>query len=223
MFSLDGALASGSVVALPLAFVAGLVMGLNPCCLALYPAAAATCCSTACDAPPRRTLTHAIAFVLGTATATTALGIVAALAGHTLEGLGGWIRYVVAFVPIVMGLHMLGWIRLPMPRAMAARQRERSIVRAYVSGLLLSLVIGPCGTPALAAILSYAALRGSLVFAALLLFFYGIGNGLPLVVAGAASGRASAWLARLGWGTWVERATGVAMVAVGFAFIWFAR
>lgn len=39
------ALAAGNMVALPLALLGGLVAGMNPCCLALYPAAAVACCS----------------------------------------------------------------------------------------------------------------------------------------------------------------------------------
>ena len=209
------ALSSGSVVALPLAFVAGLAMGLNPCCLALYPAAAATCCAGACDTEkPRPRGGNAIAFVLGTATATTVLGVLAGVAGRTLEGIGGWTRVVVALVPIVMGLHLLGWVRVPMPRGMSAF-RARGLFGAYASGLLLSLVIGPCGTPALAAILSYAAFRGSIVFAAVLLFLYGLGNGVPLVIAGTASDRVTAWLAKVGWRARMERSAGVLMIGVG--------
>lgn len=215
-------LSSGSVVALPLAFVGGLAMGLNPCCLALYPAAAATCCAGACEADSARpAVSNAIAFVLGTATATTILGVVAALAGSTLEGFGGWVRYFIALVPIVMGLHLLGWVRLPMPRG-AIGLRGRGFFGAYASGLLLSLVIGPCGTPALAAILSYATFQGSVAFAALLLFLYGLGNGVPLVIAGTTSGGITTWLSKLGWRAWTERVAGVLMLAVGGFLLWTA-
>lgn len=216
------ALSSGSLVALPLAFAGGLAMGLNPCCLALYPAAAATCCAGACDAGrPRPAASNAIAFVLGTATATTILGVAAAVAGSTLEGFGGWVRYAIALVPVLTGLHLLGWVRLPMPRG-AIALRGRGVHGAYASGLLLSLVIGPCGTPALAAILSYAAFRGSVAFAAALLFLYGLGNGVPLVIAGTASGRLTSWLSKNGWRAWMERVAGLLMLAVGGFLMWTA-
>ncbi|WP_437723541.1 cytochrome c biogenesis CcdA family protein [Sorangium sp. So ce861] len=220
---LAGALSSGSLLALPIAFVGGLVVGLNPCCLALFPAAAATCCAGACDGEkPRTSGSNALAFVLGTATATTILGVIAAVAGRTLEGFGGWVRYAVALVPVVMGIHLLGWVRLPMPRAVSGF-RGRGVHGAYASGLLLSLVIGPCGTPALAAILSYAAFRGSVPFAALLLFLYGLGSSIPLMLAGTASGRFTAWMSKLGWGSWMERSAGVILVAVGVGLLWTAR
>ncbi len=209
------ALESGSPVALPVALLGGLVMGLNPCCLALYPAAAATCCAGACDASqPRMPVSRASLFVLGTATATTILGVVAAVAGHVMGGLGPWTRYLVAVVPLLMGAHLVGLLRLPMPKAIGGAAR-RGLLGAFVGGFLLSLVISPCGTPALAAILSYAAYRGSVTYGGLLLFAYGIGNGLPLLAVGASAGGLLQRLGRPSWRVWVDRASGALLVGLG--------
>ncbi|WP_290997284.1 cytochrome c biogenesis protein CcdA [Hyphomicrobium sp.] len=41
---------------------------------------------------------------------------------------------------------------------------------AFGTGFLLSPVLGPCGTPILAAVLSYAAYQGQMLYGALLLF-----------------------------------------------------
>lgn len=189
-------------------------MGLNPCCIALYPAAAASCCAVSTAEPQKPALSRALLFVLGTAIAMTTLGIVAAVAGDSMSGLGGWAAYAMAAVPIVMGLQLLGVIRLPMPKGVRS-WGGRGLAGAFFSGLVFSLIISPCGTPALAAILSVAAFKGSVVFGALLLFAYGVGNGLPLLVVGTAAGEATKRLQRLGWAQWINRAAGVAMVALG--------
>ena len=216
------ALSSGSPVALPVALLGGLAMGMNPCCLALYPAAAATCCAAPSDDPqPRTPLGRAFLFALGTATATTVLGVVAALAGQVMSGFGGWVRYLVALVPLVMGAHVLGVIRLPMPTTMIAPKR-RGLLGAFLGGLLLSLVIGPCGTPALAAILSYAAYKGSIVYGGLLLFAYGFGNGIPLLVVGVTAGGMAAQLRNAAWLRWVERASGAVLMGLGVYLLWSA-
>lgn len=217
-------LSSGGVVAFPVAFVAGVLMGLNPCCIAMYPAAAATCAAGSCStkAETKPVIENALLFVLGNALAITCLGMIAAVAGRTLGGIGGWVTYVVAGIPIVMGLHLLGWVRLPMPKALG-RPSIRGRFGAFLGGLFLSLVIGPCGTPALAAILSYAAVKGSVVFAAGLLFFYGLGNGLPLLVIGTTAGGITKRLERLGWARWAERGAGVTMLLLGFSLLWTAR
>lgn len=219
---LHQALESGSAAALPLSLIGGLVMGLNPCCLALYPAAAAACCSGACEMPTQKTpFSRAALFVLGTASATTILGVVAALAGQMMSGFGGWVRYVVALVPLAMGAHVLGLIRLPLPKPMAKPER-RGALGAFATGFLLSLVLTPCGTPALAAILSYAAYEGSVVYGALLLFVYGLGNGLPLLLVGVTAGGFAARLRNAVWLRWIERGSGGVLMAMGVYLLWTA-
>ncbi|HEY0712487.1 MAG TPA: cytochrome c biogenesis protein CcdA [Polyangia bacterium] len=225
MIDWTASLASGGgFVALPLAFAGGIVMGLNPCCLALYPAAAVTCCAGSCASPKTTrpmVLRSAALFVLGNALAITGLGIAAAVAGRVLGGLAGWITYVVAAIPLAMGLHLLGWLRLPMP-VRSQGWSAGAPVGAFAGGLLLSLVIGPCGTPVVAAILAYAAAKGSVAFAAALLFMYGLGNGLPLLVVGAAAGGVTKRLEEIGRGRFVERFAGVAMVGLGLFLLWTA-
>lgn len=206
-------LAAGGAIAVPLAFVGGVVMGLNPCCLVLYPAAAASCCAGVCHEPRRPALSHALLFVLGTATAMTILGMSAAFAGQTMGAFGGWVPFVVAVVPTIMGIALLGGFRIRTPIATGWTQQGRA--GAFLTGLLLSLVISPCGTPALAVILSFAAYKGSPAFGALLLFAYGIGNGLPLLIVGTAAGEATKRLQRLGWTQWVNRGAGVGMLGLG--------
>lgn len=61
---LAASLSIGSVLTLPLALIGGLVTGLNPCCLALYPAAAATCCAVRGDGM-RTALGASLAFIAG--------------------------------------------------------------------------------------------------------------------------------------------------------------
>lgn len=221
---LGSALTAGSVTALPVAFIGGVAMGLNPCCLALYPAAAASCCAGACaepDAPGRASFLEAALFVVGSALAVTALGMLAAAAGITMRGLGGWPRYVLALVPVLMGLQLLGILRLPMPQAIRGVAR-RGGLGALATGMLVSLVVTPCGTPALAAILSYAAFSGSLAFGGVLLFFYGVGNGLPLVIVGAGSGLLARRLATARWRSVVERGARTVMLGLGAYLLWAA-
>lgn len=216
--AVQGALAAGGPLALPLALLGGVLMGLNPCCLAFYPAVAATCCAHAVADRSHLVARSAAAFVLGTACATTALGILAALAGHAVVGLGTWSRYAIAFLPLLMGTHLLGWLRLPLP-APVGRWRGQGLAAGFVTGLLLALVIGSCGTPVLAAILSYAAYKGNLAFGATLLFVYGLGNGLPLLLVGAGAGELTRRAAKVEWQRPAERVAAVVLLGLGFYLI----
>jgi cytochrome c biogenesis protein CcdA len=213
--NLTAMLEGGGLVALPAALTGGILTGLNPCCLPMYPAAAGTCCAV--RDTERRPLPAALAFAGGLAGATALIGVAAAAAGQTLAGLGGWLAYLVAAVPLLAGAQLLGWIRLPSLRLPATRWRTGG---AFVTGLLLSLVIAPCGTPLLASILSYAAYRGSLAYGGLLLFVYGLGAAVPVFIVGATAAGAAGWLDRAGMRVWVDRATGALLLVMGLYLVW---
>lgn len=217
---LAGALSGGSLVALPLAMAGGVMTGLNPCCIPLYPAAAATCCATRGDRV-RAAFGTSFAFLAGIALATTLLGIIAAMAGRAMVGLGGWARYLIALIPLAMAVHFLGWFRIRVP-LLGAPGARHGMAGAFLTGLALSFVLAPCGTPILASILSYAAYQGSVSYGAILLFLFGLGAGLPAFLIGTAAGGLSTRLDTAGLRPWVDRATGVMLLGVGFYLLWTA-
>lgn len=218
--SLRAAASAGGLVAVPLAFAGGVLSGLNPCCIPLYPAAAATCCAGPREVPGGALKTSA-AFVAGVAAATAALGMLAALAGHALTGLGGWASYLIALVPIAMGLHLLGLLKVPLP-SYTVTAKGTGVLGAFASGLLLSLVLAPCGTPVLAAVLSFAAYEQRVAYGGVLLFAYGLGVGLPVLVLGTAAGSLARRLDQRGWRASVDRVAGGILLALGFYLLWVA-
>ena len=133
--------------------------------------------------------------------------------------LGSGVRYAVASVPLIMGLHLLGWLRLPI-NSLPHRVAPNGCAGAFGGGFLLSLALTPCGTPVLASVLSYVAYKGSVVHGATLLFLYGIGSGLPMVLVGAMAGQLTTKLERAGYGLWAERISGTALVVLGLFLLW---
>jgi cytochrome c biogenesis protein CcdA len=195
-------LSQGRLLAFPLALLAGVIASLNPCCVVLYPSAVAVCCGVnatdeSCGTAAKgqsRTFKNSVALVFGVAVAMTMLGVVAALAGHIVGQLGSGVRYAVAAVPLVMGLHLLGWVRLPI----TSRVIGNGSLGAFGAGVLLALALTPCGTPVLASVLSYVAYNGSIIFGATLLLLYGIGWGVPMVLIGTAAGQLTGKLEKAG-------------------------
>ena len=211
-------LSRGSLYALPLVLGAGLVAGLNPCCLAMYPAATATCCATTTSNRQRR-LAFSLLFVLGAAFSTAMLGVVAAVLGRAMGQLGAPVQYVIALIPMVMGFQLLGWIRLPLSQRLSVHIAS-SVGAAFLAGMVLGIVISPCGTPILASVLSYVAYKRSVLFGAVLLFVYGIGSSAPVALVGSAAGTA---LER--WGsprsrTIANSMTGGLLVVTSFYLLW---
>lgn len=128
------------------------------------------------------------------------------------------LRYAVAFVPLLMACYLLRWIQLPLPKL----SNTRASFGTFGTGCLFSLVIGPCSTPVLASVLSYAAFKGNLTYGAALLFVYGIGASVPLLCAGAVAARIAQKLDRSGYGVWVNRAVAASLLCMGFYLLWIA-
>ena len=181
-----------------IAFAGGLLAGFGPCVLPMMPAVfgyvTGSISSPGVEAGRRpgyiQGLTLAGVFVLGMAAVFTGIGAVAGLLGRAIL-ISGWAVYVVGFILVVLGLHFLGAVELPVDRLnrRALRSTGRSgFFGAFGLGALFGLVASPCSTPVLAVIATMAAAGRSPTTGAVLLFVYGLGKGVPLLLIGLASG-----------------------------------
>lgn len=212
---------NGSVLALPVALAVGLVSGLNPCCLPLYPAAAGCCAALRRDSI-RGNLGVATAFVLGGAVVTTILGIIAGFAGQMFQGVGGWPAYLIAAIPIIFGLHLMGVVTLPLPSLSVRETTPRGPLGAVALGAAFGLIVTPCATPVLAGLLAYVASSGNPAWGGVLLFVYGIGLGLPILLVGTAAASFVTRLSSERLRPWVEHGTGAVLIGVGLYLVWIA-
>lgn len=178
------------------------------------------------ELPRKRAFWISLVFSLGLAITFMLLGIAASLVGGLLGGSTRIWYYLVAAVCFVIGLQMLGVLRMREP-AWFGRLREKVTAKGLWGALLLGLVSGlvasQCGTPVLAVILTYVmAEQPSLVYGAALLFIYALGRGVPIILAGTFTG-ALKDLRGLGrWSGTIEKVSGVILLLVGFYFLWSA-
>lgn len=220
---LNGLLSDGSFLfALPVALLAGVIAGLNPCCLPLYPAAAG-CCTALRKETVRGNLGTAVGFILGGSLVTMVLGVLSGLAGSVFGGLASWPVYIIALVPFVFGLHLLGVVSIPLPSLGGeSRKTPRGPVAAAIAGALFGLVITPCATPVLAGLLAYVASTGDPVVGGLLLFIYGLGIGIPIILIGTAAASMVARLSTERARRVAEYLTGIVLVGVSLYLVWIA-
>jgi cytochrome c-type biogenesis protein len=213
------------------AFLGGLVAGFGPCVLPMLPAVFGYVTGHVADAEVsgsaawRRGLALSATFVLGMALLFAAIGAAAGAIGHAIM-VGPWAYYAVAAICLALGLQMLGLIDIrfdALNRFLpATRPKGRGFAGAFLFGILFGVVASPCSTPILAAIATIAAARGSAAQGAIMLFVYGLGKGVPLMLLGIASGslvlmrslsRATGVLTKIG---------GVALLGAAGYLVWLA-
>ncbi|MDP2234018.1 MAG: cytochrome c biogenesis CcdA family protein [Actinomycetota bacterium] len=222
----------GIVAAFGIAFLGGMVAGFGPCVLPMLPAVFGYVTGQVAETPGisqrsawRKGLALSATFVPGMSLLFAAIGAAAALLGRALL-VGAWAYYVVAAICVVLGLQMMGAINLPFDALNRfvpnTRPERRGFLGAFLLGIVFGVVASPCSTPILAAIATIAATRGSVPEGALLLFVYGLGKGVPLILLGLASGslvvmrslsRATGVLTKIG---------GAALIGAAAYLVWLA-
>jgi cytochrome c-type biogenesis protein len=64
--------------------------------------------------------------------------------------------------------------------------------------------------------------KGKLAYGASLLFAYGLGRGVPIILAGTFTGVVKALPAMERWTRWMEKSAGVLLIGIGLYFVWLA-
>ncbi len=231
------------------ALLAGIVSFLSPCVLPVVPAylgqlgvvvTSPPMTPTRLEAGPTTAarpvtpgLLNAIAFVIGFGVVFIALGLSINAATSVLRDHQTLLRQVGGIVLIVLGLNLMGVVRLPvLARTWRPLEAEPSLGRSERRGIAGGLVLGvvfalgwtPCIGPTLGAILTMAAVSaGPQVF--LLLIAYCLGLGVPFLLLALATERVPAITRALSrHGRTMELVGGGLVVLMGVAilFDWLA-
>ncbi|MGH8983351.1 MAG: cytochrome c biogenesis CcdA family protein [Acidimicrobiia bacterium] len=216
-------------VLLPLvAVIAGAISFSSPCCLPLIPGYLSYVSALPVSELGQRdaravTLRASLLFVAGFTTVFTIFGISVTLVGTVvIRNLPSIVR-VSGVLIVVMGLAMMGVLRIPF----LYRERRFDMTRisagprsAFPLGMAFAAGWTPCIGPVLATILATAAATGTVWWGAILLVLYSIGLGLPFIALALGFQRARGsldWLRR--HGRQIEVLGGVLLVGVGILFI----
>ncbi|MCD5406803.1 MAG: cytochrome c biogenesis protein CcdA [Desulfotomaculum sp.] len=183
--TLPAAIAGELIIAIAIVFLAGVLTSISPCILAMMPMMVGYIGGYGSNSRIKG-FALSTAFVVGLATTFASFGLLAALAGQAFKFTGdGW-YYLLAAITLLMGLQLLGVINIRMPTGLKKMPVQfGGYFGAYVMGLFFGLVASPCATPVLAVIITYVvATQGEVTAGSFLLFVYGLGHGLPLIILG---------------------------------------
>lgn len=201
--SITSALQSASTgpVALPLAFLLGLVSALGSACCTLPAMGMLVAYSgTREDADRRAAFASAISFMIGTTLALIVLGFVAGFVGQAAQSaMGRYWKLFAGGVAVVFGLAALKLLPLKMPQ-MVQRTRGSSVGAgiwgAVVVGLLIWGGVAACSlpcNPGIFIVIGASILMGHMLWGMILMAAFGAGFSLPLgaILLGVSLGKAS--------------------------------
>ncbi len=184
--SLTTAVDGTPAVALVAAFVWGILsIALSPCHLASIPLIVGFIADQR-EQNWRRAFLTASAFALGILLTIAGIGAVTAALGRLAGDVGGWGNYFVAGVFFVVGLYLLEVIPLSFSAPARVNMQRKGLLAALVLGLVFGIALGPCTFAYMAPVLAVSFRVGSVapLYAAGLLFAYGLGHCSLIVLAG---------------------------------------
>ncbi|HLH24522.1 MAG TPA: cytochrome c biogenesis protein CcdA [Chloroflexota bacterium] len=217
---------SVSLLTVAVAFAAGLLSFLSPCVLPLVPAyighlAGASLSPGAPTVSRATTLAHALAFVLGFSTIFVLFWtVIWTIDLYVVPGFVQAFRQVGGVILIVMGLHVAGFLRIPLlyreKRFYLQPRGGPSLPTSFVVGVLFAAGWTPCIGPILSGIIGLATFSDTMAQGAVLLASYSLGLGVPFLATAFALGSAALVLKQFNryFGA-VEVVSGLFLVAIG--------
>lgn len=196
LFSIDGFnyfLGQSTLLALLLAFFAGIITSFTPCIFPMIPITLAILNNHAEQRTRLNNFLVSVIYVLGIATTYSVLGMIAAKSGMLFGSVlsNSYVLIFICSLFFLMALSMYGVFDFQVPKFITHRfgqgSSKKGLMGAYLSGIFAGIVASPCVGPVLVAILTYASTQQSSVYGFLLLFTYAMGLGLIFIVLGAST------------------------------------
>ena len=203
-------------------FIGGIMTASNPCVLAMVPLMMGMVAGSKESTGIKKTFAISLFFILGLSVTFTVLGLISALMGRMFGDVGGFWKYLVATVCLVMGLQLLGVLKLELQLPQMLKVRKEGRLGAFLLGLLFGVVSTPCAVPILAVLLAFVAQKGNVLYGGLLLFVYALGHSVLVLVAGTSMGAAKRLIESKGLrrtNLVLQKAAGALIILIGIYFV----
>lgn len=214
--------AGGGAASLVAVFLGGLVSSLNPCVMGSLFLLVGFMANYGSAAGRRRLWVCAVAFALGTLAAFTLVGLAAAQAGTWLGLVSRRWYILLAAITAYMGLQTLRVLPGPAWATPGVSSSRRGTWAAMLLGGVAGVILSPCATPVLVAVLNLAVTAGR-AQAVGLLFAYGLGRSVPLLLVGVSGEAVQRLVARPGVRRFAEggrAALGAGVLALAGYFLY---
>lgn len=176
-----------SLLILALCFLGGVVASLSPCGIGMLPVVVSYIGSSSEKNTAKNTL-QVLFFILGMSVCLTAIGIVCALTGQIFDATNRvYFVLILTSLIFIFGLNLVGGLDINFPvlvKKFPQSEKHNFITYPLILGMVFALAASPCSTPILAGIMATASMSANLLYAALMLFLFSLGQGMIILVAG---------------------------------------
>ncbi len=204
-------------------FLGGLITSISPCILSMIPLLVGYIGGYS-EGSKARGFSLSFSFIAGMSLTFAIMGFIAAYFGRVFGQVGTVWYYILAAVALLMGLQLIGVLTINLPGLKKIPLHRGGVGGSVAMGLLFGLVASPCATPVLAVIITYAALQAEPLYGSILLFVYGLGHGIPLLVAGTFTGMAKNLPKFSKYTQYISYISGLALVLAGlYLLFWVGR
>lgn len=168
-------------------FLGGVIASLSPCSLGILPIIVGYVGGYSHE-KNFRLFVQLLSFSIGVAILLTAVGIICALTGKAFTGVASpiWILLLASII-MISGLNLLGVIEINFPTIIKKFPQGDStslFVYPALIGVVFGVASSPCASPILATVLAMASISANIVFAAMLLFAFALGQSLIVIICG---------------------------------------
>lgn len=203
----------------------GILISFTPCVLPMIPILSSMILG-------QKKMTHAHSFclslfyVLGMAITYAVAGLLFGLIGGSVQAIfqQPWIIITFSLLFVAMALSLFGLYNIQLPEALRRQiantsnhQKKGTYFGAAVMGCLSTLILSPCVTPPLVAVLGFISQTGNAWLGGSALFVMGIGMGFPLLLIGALGPKVLPHSGR--WMNTVKNGMGILMLGVAILMV----
>ena len=195
-----------------LVFSAGLLTSLGPCSLSLMPITIAYIGGT------KNNKFKLISFSGGVIFSLITLGALSGLLGRIYGQLPSIYTSFVALIAIIMGLNLLGILKFQLPNIPDLefmKDKFPSSISPFIIGGSFGFASSPCITPVLATLLAWVSRSKSPIISIIFLFFFGLGQITPIIIAGATTENLKKFLEFRKYSQVIPVISGIFLVSLG--------
>lgn len=212
---------SGNPLDYLVAFFGGVLLSFTPCVYPLIPITASSIGIRAAGSKLKG-LTLSMVYVTGVAITYSILGLLASLTGTIFGRVSSHplTYFFVGVIVVIFGISMLDVFSISIPNLFRSPGLKKdNYFSTFMLGLSSGLVISPCITPVLGAILAYLTTKRNLLYGASLLFSFAYGMGFILILIGTFSAILVSLPKSGKWMLYIKRAFSFILIGMGLYFI----